>query len=106
MWSITPGRTPEAVASIITATADDVGDPGWDEKAGSGRINAAAALAATPCYADLSGDGKVTFFDYLLFQNALVAHDPAADCDRSSGAGLFDLFDYLCYQNTFMGGCP
>lgn len=106
IWTMNPALSADDIASIITATADDLGPPGWDESFGSGRINAARALAATPCYADLDADGRVNFSDFLAFQNALVAHDPAADCDRSSGAGVFDLFDYLCFQNAFMHGCP
>jgi subtilisin family serine protease len=106
IWSKNPSLSADDVASIIVATADDLGEAGWDESFGSGRINAAAALEATPCYADLDKDGTVGFSDFLAFQNALVAHDPAADCDRSGGSGVFDLFDYMCFQNAFMEGCP
>lgn len=44
--SYNPGLTNEEIITIITGTADDRGDPGWDEKFGYGRINAQAALAA------------------------------------------------------------
>lgn len=106
IWTKDPALSADDVAAIIIASADDLGDAGWDEKYGYGRINAAAALDATPCYADLNGDGELDFSDFLAFQNALLANDPAADCDRTQGARVFDLFDYLCFQNAFMQGCP
>lgn len=60
------------------------------------------ALPGCPCYADMTEDGALDLFDFLAFQNAFAAQDPAADCDHS---GLFDLFDFLCYQNAFVVGC-
>lgn len=40
-----PALTPKEVADLIKFTADDIGDPGWDEKTGYGRINVAKALS-------------------------------------------------------------
>jgi hypothetical protein len=54
------------------------------------------------CYADLDGDGELTIFDFLVFQNAFDAGDPIADCD---GSGALDIFDFLCFQNAFGAGC-
>ena len=54
------------------------------------------------CYADLDGDGSLTIFDFLAFQNAFDDGDPIADCDRSGG---LDIFDFLCFQNAFDVGC-
>ncbi len=54
------------------------------------------------CYADLDGDGELTIFDFLVFQNAFDAGDPIADCD---GSGVLDIFDFLCFQNAFGAGC-
>ena len=54
------------------------------------------------CYADLDGDGALTIFDFLAFQNAFDAGDPIADCD---GSGGLDIFDFLCFQNAFDAGC-
>ncbi|UYV11578.1 MAG: hypothetical protein NCW75_09725 [Phycisphaera sp.] len=55
-----------------------------------------------PCYADLDGDGELTLFDFLAFQNAFDTGDPAADCDAD---GSLTLFDFLCFQNAFDTGC-
>ena len=54
------------------------------------------------CYADFDGDGMLTIFDFLAFQNAFQDADPIADCD---GSGLLDIFDFLCFQNGFDAGC-
>ena len=55
-----------------------------------------------PCYADFDGDGNLTIFDFLAFQNAFDAGADAADCD---GDGSLTLFDFLCFQNAFDAGC-
>jgi len=51
-WSICPDLTPDEVLGLLTSTAVDLGDPGWDEVFGSGRIDigavAAGAYALTP----------------------------------------------------------
>ncbi len=55
------------------------------------------------CYADCNEDAQLDFFDFLCFQNAFGAGDPAADCD---GDGTLSFFDFLCFQNEFAAGCP
>ncbi|MFI4882046.1 MAG: GC-type dockerin domain-anchored protein [Phycisphaerales bacterium JB064] len=56
-----------------------------------------------PCAADLDGDGELTIFDFLAFQNLFDAGDPAADFD---GDGELTIFDFLAFQNAFDAGCP
>ena len=56
-----------------------------------------------PCRADLDGDGELTLFDFLAFQNAFDAGDLLADFD---GDGVLTLFDFLAFQNEFDAGCP
>ncbi len=55
-----------------------------------------------PCYPDFDGDGQLTIFDFLAFQNAFDSGDLMADCD---GDGTLTLFDFLCFQNAFDAGC-
>ncbi|MEQ8316572.1 MAG: PQQ-dependent sugar dehydrogenase [Phycisphaerales bacterium] len=55
------------------------------------------------CLADIDGDGDLTLFDFLAFQNLFDAGDPAADFD---GDGELSLFDFLAFQNAFDAGCP
>ena len=51
-WSINPALTPGEVRSILYTTATDLGDPGWDETFGYGRVDlsgvATAAAATVP----------------------------------------------------------
>jgi hypothetical protein len=56
-----------------------------------------------PCRADLDGDGQLTIFDFLGFQNLFASGDPAADFD---GDGRLTIFDFLAFQNEFSAGCP
>ena len=44
IWSRWPARSADGVASYITQTAVDVGDPGWDRYTGWGRIDADRAV--------------------------------------------------------------
>jgi hypothetical protein len=54
------------------------------------------------CVADCDGDGVLTLFDFLCFQNQFDAGDLAADLD---GDGILTLFDFLAFQNAFDAGC-
>ncbi len=56
----------------------------------------------SPCRADLDGDGELTIFDFLAFQNLFDAGDPIADFD---GDGSLTIFDFLAFQNEFDAGC-
>jgi subtilisin family serine protease len=53
IWSRNPTLTPAEVEAIIRSTSQDLGTAGLDDTFGYGRIDAYAALAATP---DPSGD--------------------------------------------------
>src|SRR5690606_28183658 len=58
---------------------------------------------STPCRADIDGDGALTIFDFLAFQNAFDAGDVStADFD---GDGSLTIFDFLAFQNEFDAGC-
>ena len=62
-----------------------------------------AAEPGVCCAADVNGDGALNVLDFVAFQEAFVAGEPAADCD---GSGAFDILDFVCYQNLFNAGCP
>ena len=62
-----------------------------------------AIEAGEVCAVDLDGDGELTLFDFLEFQNLFAAGDPRADMD---GDGDLTLFDFLEFQNLFAMGCP
>ncbi|MCW5756427.1 MAG: hypothetical protein KIT54_04240 [Phycisphaeraceae bacterium] len=59
------------------------------------------SLDAT-CRADIDGDGSLTIFDFLAFQNLFAAGDLGADFD---GDGSLTIFDFLAFQNEFAAGC-
>ncbi|MEQ8317053.1 MAG: GC-type dockerin domain-anchored protein [Phycisphaerales bacterium] len=59
-------------------------------------------IEMTACPTDLDGDGELTIFDFLAFQNAFDAMDSVADFD---GDGEFTIFDFLAFQNAFDAGC-
>ncbi|MEQ8844180.1 MAG: S8 family serine peptidase, partial [Phycisphaerales bacterium] len=50
---------------------------------------------AVDCPADFDGDGELTLFDFLAFQNAFDSGDLAADFD---GNGTLNIFDFLEFQ--------
>ncbi|UYV12510.1 MAG: hypothetical protein NCW75_14580 [Phycisphaera sp.] len=57
---------------------------------------------AVSCDVDLDGDGELTVFDFLTFQNLFLAGDYHADFD---GDGELTLFDFLAFQREFALGC-
>ncbi len=48
VWSKNPGLTNAEVRAILQGTAIDLGAPGYDTTYGFGRVDALAAVAATP----------------------------------------------------------
>jgi thermitase len=48
VWSLAPGLSSSFIRYIIESTTDDLGDPGFDEIFGHGRINAKKAVSAIP----------------------------------------------------------
>lgn len=73
-----------------------------DESPFRGTWMVRAVGEATGCVADLDGDGALTLFDFLAFQNAFAAGDLTADFDLDLE---LTFFDFLAYQNAFAAGC-
>lgn len=59
-------------------------------------------LTTACCKPDLDGDGALTIFDYLAFQDLFDAGDMLADFD---GDGTLTIFDFLVFQSDFVDGC-
>lgn len=100
-----PWLSSSEVRRIIRDTADDRGPAGWDAGYGTGRVNAAQALASLAgedqvCPADWNGDGLVTSTDLFAFLNDFFAGH--ADVN---GDGRTDSSDLLEFVTRFMGGC-
>ncbi len=58
--------------------------------------------SADECQVDLDGDGELTLFDFLEFQNLFDAGSLDADFDAD---GRLTLFDFLEFQNLLDAGC-
>jgi uncharacterized cupredoxin-like copper-binding protein len=69
----------------------------------TGMAGSIVVEAGDACRADLDGDGALTIFDFLAFQNLFDSGDPRADFD---GDGGLTIFDFLAFQNEFDAGCP
>lgn len=110
--SVRPDLSPEQVRHALVETATDVGEPGWDQFSGSGRLNAhqalLKALSIVPaerepwCRADLNGDFILDFTDIQIFLEAFSQQDAVADLVRD---GQFDFFDIVAYIEMFERGC-
>lgn len=60
-------------------------------------------LIASPCLADLTGDGTLDFFDVSAFLTAFGAQEGTADF---TGDGQFDFFDVSAFLTEYANGCP
>lgn len=65
-------------------------------------VEARATILVVPCRADFDGDDRLTFFDFLAFQNAFFRGEPLADFDFD---GDLTIFDFLAFQSRFVRGC-
>ncbi|MEO1280070.1 MAG: GC-type dockerin domain-anchored protein [Planctomycetota bacterium] len=100
----------DGLETTSIATADMDGDGSVDvvklDRGPSAFFNEVTVLPnrcrPSECPADLDRDGRLTLFDFLVFQNAFDAGDPIADFD---GDGELTLFDFLAFQNAFDAGC-
>jgi hypothetical protein len=97
------GDTTEPLPLDLDGLRRRVDDPATpDTGSGPAPIPDMGAYELQGCPADFDGDGELTLFDFLAFQNAFDAGDPAADFD---GDGVLTLFDFLAFQNAFDAGC-
>jgi hypothetical protein len=94
-WRLLEARAASRDGSAITGT-------GVFEGVQRAYLVRGLPVATTPCRADLDGDGELTLFDFLAFQNLFDAGDPIADFD---GDGELTIFDFLAFQNAFDAGC-
>ncbi|UYV12253.1 MAG: hypothetical protein NCW75_13260 [Phycisphaera sp.] len=91
------------VAIAINSDTVVVGAPGVNDQGENSGSVYVFNDDPTTCRADLDGDGALTIFDFLEFQNLFDSGDPEADFD---GDGELTLFDFLAFQNEFDAGCP
>jgi hypothetical protein len=108
--AIDPGENPTATQATLVLDPVTLGDyasydvlVSGDNTCGEVTTSSAMLNDLGCCPADFDADGVLTVFDFLAFQNAFDAMDPAADLD---GDGAFTLFDFLAFQTAFDAGCP
>lgn len=99
VWSIHPDWTNAQVKRQIEHTADDKGDPGWDQYYGWGRANAYRALTETlappatsigalrssPAGTEAQLTGKVVTAGSSMIPNMAYIEEP----DRACGIGIY-----------------
>ena len=126
MKSVNPAATADHLRDVLTATAEDLGEPGWDEMTGYGMVDAAAAVEGirfnpgNPCPVDTACDGTYTVGSSgLWFLRTSLPHAPETEfyygnpgdiafsgdwnCDGERTPGLYrqsDGFVYLRDSNT------
>ncbi len=86
------------LVEVLDSSYVDIGAFGTSEQ-----VVGIAFVWDAACRADLDGDGELTIFDFLTFQNLFDSGDPRADFD---GDGSLTIFDFLAFQNAFDAGCP
>ncbi|UYV12885.1 MAG: hypothetical protein NCW75_01025 [Phycisphaera sp.] len=109
---LSPPITDDQIVVVVAGTGDIAGNRSnhiqfegrWqvDPLTGTGDVSGTVTFLDTSCYADMDGDGVLTVFDFLAFQNAFATGDATADCN---GDGALNIFDFLCFQNAFVSGC-
>ena len=89
----------------VEVIADEINEDGNPETPG---VDAHFALVIHGgstkgiCDVDFDGDGKLTIFDFIAYQDAFTRGDLLADFD---GDGVLTVFDYLLFQSRFITGC-
>ncbi|MCL2099960.1 MAG: S8 family serine peptidase [Oscillospiraceae bacterium] len=97
--SRSPGYTPQQIREILTGTAYDAGEPGWDVNYGYGIVNALGAVRGyTLIYGDLNGNGQVGTADVIILARHIAEFElltgiflEAADINRDGKVNIADL---------------
>jgi subtilisin family serine protease len=103
MKALDPELSPDEIRLILQTTAVDIGDPGFDNETGHGRVNANAALLEAQggqVPGDIDGDGSVGITDFLILLGAWgPCPDPpdpcSADLDGDGSVGITDMLILL-----------
>ena len=114
LFSQDGGRSNATVRSLIEDSADDLGDAGWDQYYGYGRINAYRALGTTSAVIDpatggsLSADGGNLTLDFpaeSVPSSTTVTYMPNASPSNPTGDLIFANMDCIL-EGTDAGGDP
>jgi hypothetical protein len=100
IWQLT---LPPGEYTFEAGAAFEAANDGSSRMTDSATHSVNFSLRSLDCLADFDGDGALTIFDFLLFQNLFDAGASEADLDDD---GELTIFDFLAYQNLFDAGCP
>jgi len=102
--------TPNDIAWVLNTTAKDLGEPGWDEVYGYGRIDAGLAVAGAitlgergNCRLDFDADGRFSISDVNLFVVLFFEGDARADLAPPFGA--FNTSDIQAFVDEVAERC-
>jgi len=100
MKTLDPELTADEIKLILQTTAADIGDPGFDNETGFGRVDAYAALLEVRAgLADLDGNGVVDITDFLWLLGYWGPCPSGPGCigdiDRDGNVGVSDFLIML-----------
>jgi len=106
--SIEPNLTNDEVRHFLERSAKDLGEPGWDDYYGWGRVDARAALDMVLAKrADLNNDWKVDLRDFSLLAQFWKTGESSADIAPASRRdGTVDIKDVVLMAEYWLREIP
>jgi subtilisin family serine protease len=106
--SVEPNLTNEEVRRFLEHSAKDLGDPGWDEYYGHGRVDARAAVElAMAARADLNDDCFVNLRDFAKLAQFWMQDEASVDIyPPPEGDGIIDVWDVITMGEYWLREIP
>lgn len=104
LFSTNPNLTPSDVDQILTSTTQDLGEPGYDQYFGHGRLNAGAAVHHT--YAQLNIDNIAPTIRITSPTSGTVSGDVLVDVSYSDNKEVVRVELYVNGQKTIVDTQP
>jgi hypothetical protein len=106
--SVEPNLTNEEVRHFLERSAKDLGDPGWDQYYGWGRVDARAALdMALAKRADLNDDWKVNWRDFAVLAQSWKTAESLGDVGPAPRPdGFVDVQDVILMGQYWLEVIP
>jgi subtilisin family serine protease len=106
--SVEPNLTNKEVRHFLERSAKDLGDPGWDEYYGHGRVDARAAVElAMAARADLNDDYRVDLRDFAKLAQYWMQDEASVDIyPPPRGDGVIDAWDVVTMGEYWLREIP